>query len=174
MYSTEFFVARFQELDTDALVEKLATQELTDEARQALIAGAAGVSAWHRTVATCLVAAASCTPLTAWATNYTGVLTTAIGIPLLYIAAGLLLTLLVVRTQPRSWLSWLATILAAALLLAGVWVFEIDTWRLWPYANDSQRVTKGITVGVYCVLWLAVLVQTCLLWILRPRRPHAH
>lgn len=37
MYSTEFFIARFQDLDTDALVEKLATQELTDEARQALI-----------------------------------------------------------------------------------------------------------------------------------------
>lgn len=36
MYSTEFFVARFQELDTDALVEKLATQELPDEARHTL------------------------------------------------------------------------------------------------------------------------------------------
>lgn len=125
-------------------------------------------------VATSLIAAFSCTPLTALATNYTGVLTTAIGIPLLFIAAGLLLTLLVVRTQPRSWLTWLATILAAALLLAGVWVFEIDTWRLWPYANDSQRVAKGTAVGVYCMLWLAVLVQTCLLWILGARRPQAH
>lgn len=128
----------------------------------------------HRTVAKCVIAAASCAPLTALATNYTGVLTTAIGIPLLFGAAGLLLTLLFVRTRPRSWLTWLATFLAAALLLGGVWVFEIDTWRLWPYANDSQRVTKGITVGVYCTLWLAVLVQTCLLWILGPRRPHEH
>lgn len=121
-----------------------------------------------------MIAAASCAPLTALATNYTGVLTTAIGIPLLFGAAGLLLTLLFVSTRPRSWLTWLATFLAAALLLGGVWVFEIDTWRLWPYANDSQRVTKGITVGVYCTLWLAVLVQTCLLWILGPRRPHEH
>jgi hypothetical protein len=125
-------------------------------------------------VATSLIAAFSCAPLTALATNYTGVLTTAIGIPLLFLAAGLLLTLLVVRTQPRSWLTWLATILAAPLLLAGVWVFEIDTWRLWPYANDGQRVAKGTAVGVYCMLWLAVLVQTCLLWILGARRPQAH
>jgi len=121
-----------------------------------------------------LIAAASCAPLTALATNYTGVLTTAIGIPLLFVAAGLLLTLLIVRTQTRTWLTWLATLLALALLLAGVWVFEMDTWRLWPYATDSQRVTKGATVAVYCALWLAVLVQTCLLWILRPRRPQAH
>jgi len=121
-----------------------------------------------------LIAAASCAPLTALATNYTGVLTTAIGIPLLFVAAGLLLTLLIVRTQTRTWLTWLATLLALALLLAGVWVFEMDTWRLWPYATDSQRVTKGTTVAVYCALWLAVLVQTCLLWILRPRRPQAH
>lgn len=92
---------------------------------------------------------------------------------MLFFAAGLLLTLLIVRTKVRSWLTWLATILALALLLAGVWVFKIDTWRLWPYANDSQRLTKGIEVGVYCVLWLAVLGQTCLLWILRPRRPPA-
>lgn len=36
MYSTDFFIAQFQKLDTDALIEKLATQELTDEAREAL------------------------------------------------------------------------------------------------------------------------------------------
>ena len=128
------------------------------------------MSTRRHTVARCLLAAASCAPLTALATNYTGVLTSAIGIPLLFLAAGLLLTLLIVRTQARSWLTWLATILASALLLAGVWVFEIDTWRLWPYANDSERFTKGTVVGLYCVLWLAVLVQTCLLWILGPRR----
>ncbi len=132
------------------------------------------MSTQRHTVARCLIAAASCAPLTALATNYTGVLTTAIGIPLLFVATGLLLTLLIVRTQTRTWLTWLATLLALALLLAGVWVFEMDTWRLWPYATDSQRVTKGATVAVYCTLWLAVLVQTCLLWILRPRRPQAH
>jgi hypothetical protein len=36
MYSTDFFVAQFQKIDTDTLIEKLATQELTDEAREAL------------------------------------------------------------------------------------------------------------------------------------------
>lgn len=128
------------------------------------------MSSQRHTFARCLIAAASCAPLTAMATNYTGLLTTAIGIPLLFVGAGLLLTLLIVRTQARTWLTWLATLLALALLLAGVWVFQIDTWRLWPYATDSQRVTKSIPVAVYCALWLAVLVQTCLLWILRPRR----
>ncbi|MBT2766157.1 hypothetical protein J7J08_00730 [Stenotrophomonas sp. ISL-67] len=119
-----------------------------------------------------MITAASCAPLTALATNYTGVLTSAIGIPLLFFAAGMLLTLLIVRGHGRAWARWLASIIACALLLAGVWVFQIDTWKLWPYANDSERVAKGAMVGVYCVLWLAVLVQTCLLWILRRPRTH--
>lgn len=38
MYSTDFFVTQFRQLETEMLVERLATQELTDEARDALIA----------------------------------------------------------------------------------------------------------------------------------------
>lgn len=36
MYSTEFFISQFQKLSTETLLERLATQELTDEARDAL------------------------------------------------------------------------------------------------------------------------------------------
>lgn len=36
MYSKDFFVKQFQILDTNTLIERLATQELTDEAREAL------------------------------------------------------------------------------------------------------------------------------------------
>ncbi len=36
MYSRDFFVKQFKNLDTESLIERLATQELTDEARDAL------------------------------------------------------------------------------------------------------------------------------------------
>ena len=46
MYSREFFLKQFQSLDTEVLIEKLATQELADEARDAvtLMLGERGVS----------------------------------------------------------------------------------------------------------------------------------
>lgn len=36
MYSREFFVTQFQKIESEELIEKLAVQELTDEAREAL------------------------------------------------------------------------------------------------------------------------------------------
>jgi len=37
MYSRDFFVKQFQKLESSTLIERLATQELTDEAREAII-----------------------------------------------------------------------------------------------------------------------------------------
>lgn len=116
-----------------------------------------------------MLALVASAPLPAMATNYDLVLTGMIATPVLVFGVGMMALLLFLRGRVPTWLRALSTVLAAALLVAGLWVFQIDTWPHWPYSNDAGRAWRGVVVGVFCGLWVGLLVQTCLLWS-RPRR----
>lgn len=122
--------------------------------------------------ASLLLAMLASAPLPAMASNYDLVLTGMIATPVFVSGVGLMAILLFLRGRVPDWLRALATLLAAALLVAGLWVFQVDTWPHWPYSNDGNRDSKGIEVGVFCALWAGLLVQTCVLWSRsRRRRP---
>lgn len=111
-----------------------------------------------------LLALIACTPLQAHASSYDLVLTWMIAIPMLVVGVCIMAVLLLLRGRVPGWLRALATVLAATLLVAGLWVFQIDTWPHWPTSSEGGRAAKGIVVLVFCALWAGLLVQTCLLW----------
>jgi hypothetical protein len=117
-----------------------------------------------------LLALVACAPLQAMASSYDLVLTGMIATPVLVFGVGMMALLLFLRGRVPAWLRVLATVLATALLVAGLWVFQLDTWPHWPTYRDADRVARGISVLVFCALWLGLLVQTCLLWSRTRRR----
>ena len=137
---------------------------------QAVAGRSVRADARSRSRASVLLAMLASAPLPAMASNYDLVLTGMIATPLLVFGVGMMAILLFLRGRVPGWLRALATVLASALLGAGLWVFQVDTWPHWPYSNDGNRVSKGVVVAVFCTLWAGLLVQTCLLWSQARRR----
>lgn len=117
-----------------------------------------------------LLALVACVPLQASASSYDLVLTGMIATPVLVLGVGMMAILLFLRGRVPAWLRVLATVLATALLAAGLWVFQLDTWPHWPTYGDSDLTARCISVLVFCALLLGLLVQTGMLWSRTRRR----
>ncbi|MEN4952828.1 hypothetical protein [Stenotrophomonas sp. TWI819] len=109
-------------------------------------------------------------PLPVMASDFTGVLTLFIAMPLFLLTALVLGLLLVFRRH--RWVRVMGTIVAVPILLAGIGVAWLDTWRAWPSLSDRDPVPPAMIVILYVLMWLGLLAQAWLLWRWpsRPRR----
>jgi len=101
-------------------------------------------------------------PLPVMASDFTGVLTLFIAMPLFLLTALVLGLLLVFRRH--RWVRVMGTIVAVPILLAGIGVAWLDTWRAWPSLSHRDPVPPAMIVILYVLMWLGLLAQVWLLW----------
>jgi hypothetical protein len=58
----------------------------------------------------------------------------------------------------------MGTLVAVPILLAGIGVAWLDTWRAWPSLSDRDPVPPAMIVILYVLMWLGLLAQAWLLW----------
>ncbi len=106
-------------------------------------------------------------PLPALARDFPGMLTVFVGLPLLVVAAALLALLLCFRRH--GWTRVVGGLIGVPVLLTGLYVAGVDTWRFWP-DPDSSELGFRLTVILGCAaLWACVAAITWRLWRGRPR-----
>ena len=96
------------------------------------------------------------------ASDFTGALTLFIAMPLFLLTALVLGLLLIFRRH--RWVRVMGTIVAVPILLAGIGVAWLDTWRAWPSLSDRDPVPPAMIVILYVLMWLGLLAQAWLLW----------
>ncbi len=108
------------------------------------------------------LAAPFLSPLPAMASDFTGVLTLFVAMPIFLLTALVLGLLLMFRRH--RWVRVMGTLVAVPILLAGIGVAWLDTWRAWPSLSDRDPVPPAMIVILYVLMWLGLLAQAWLLW----------
>lgn len=101
-------------------------------------------------------------PVPAMASDFTGVLTLFVAMPIFLLTALVLGLLLMFRRH--RWVRVMGTLVAVPILLAGIGVAWLDTWRAWPSLSDRDPVPPAMIVILYVLMWLGLLAQAWLLW----------
>jgi len=111
-----------------------------------------------------------CLPLPAMASDFTGFLTLYIAMPI-FALTGLLLGVLLIFRRHR-YVRVVGTVVAVPILLAGIGVACVDTWRLWPQATHDEPLLPAVAVILCALVWLTLAALVWLLWRWpsRPRR----
>lgn len=102
-------------------------------------------------------AVATCLPLPAMASDFTGMLT---GITLLLLALTLLVLLPMLLFRRHAWVRWSGTVLGGTVLLIGLGTVGVDTWRVVARTGAEDVLSVGVGLLGYLVLWLAVAYAT--------------
>lgn len=109
-----------------------------------------------------LLPAMLCMPLPALAADPAGMLTVFVGLPILVAAVVVLGVLALFRRH--AWVRRLGTLVGACVLLIGVYVACVDTWRFWPDRGAADAPTQVAIVIGYGLLWLCLVVLTSAVW----------
>lgn len=101
-------------------------------------------------------------PLPAVASDFPGMLTVFVGLPLLLVGALLQALLLIFRRH--AWARGVGTVLALPVLFTGLYIFCTDTWRFWPDRSSSEMGFRLLVILGCGALWAGLLWFTRLLW----------
>lgn len=109
-----------------------------------------------------LLPALLCMPLPALAADPAGMLTVFVGLPMLAAAVVVLGVLALFRRH--AWVRALGTLVGACVLLIGVYVACVDTWRFWPDRGAADAPTQ-VAIVIGCgLLWLCLSLLTFAVW----------
>lgn len=106
-------------------------------------------------------------PLPAMARDFPGMLTVFVGLPLLVVAAAVMALLLVFRRH--GWARGMGILVGLPVLLTGVYVACVDTWRFWPSLESGELGFRLVVILGCAALWACVLAITWRLWRGAPR-----
>lgn len=101
-------------------------------------------------------------PLPAMASDFTGFLTLYIAMPIFALTGVVLGVLLIFRRL--LWVRVVGTVVGVPILLAGIGVAYVDTWRLWPQTTHGEPLLRATAVILCALVWLTLAAQVWLLW----------
>lgn len=107
-------------------------------------------------------------PMPAMASDFPGMLTVFVGLPLLLVATLVLAVLLIFRRH--GWARALGILCGVPVLLGGVYIACVDTWRFWPSVGHNEFGFRLVIILGCALLWLCVLALLSLFWKTPPRR----
>ncbi|MCF7749592.1 hypothetical protein KQ945_02455 [Bacillus subtilis subsp. subtilis] len=102
-------------------------------------------------------AVATCLPLPAMASDFTGMLT---GMTLMLLALTLLVLLPMLLFRRHAWVRWSGAVLGSVALLIGLGTVGVDTWRVVARTGAEDVLPVGARLLGYLMVWLAVAYVT--------------
>ena len=101
-------------------------------------------------------------PLPVMASDFTGFLTLYIAMPIFALTGVVLGVLLIFRRL--LWVRVVGTVVGVPILLAGIGVAYVDTWRLWPQTTHGEPLLRATAVILCALVWLTLAALVWLLW----------
>lgn len=93
---------------------------------------------------------------------FTGFLTLYIAMPIFALTGVVLGVLLIFRRL--LWVRVVGTVVGVPILLAGIGVAYVDTWRLWPQTTHGEPLLRATAVILCALVWLTLAALVWLMW----------